>query len=134
VSGGSGPIIPGIVLQPTNLFNFGTELDRIDRNVTAIINNQTTFFQQIEAEQTTLATQVSQSLANLNETIGALAVLVQAAILGLSNTATAAGQQQIIALLQQIVTEALPTAPIAIGLDLQSTATTKQEEPAKPGP
>lgn len=126
--------IPGFVLDDTNLFNFGPELDAVARDVANILANQNAFFAEVQTSQAQLIASANAAIANLNTTLANLAQLLQVAILGLQQVASSSTQQQILTLLQEIYELLAPLRPSTIGLDPAATATVSQKTPSKPGP
>jgi hypothetical protein len=103
-----------------------TNSSKIDA-LTDAVNNLANVVQ--ASQLATVATEFSEIIIGQNNIIA----LWQALLAALKDVATTGLQNQEIALLEQIL-GFTSTAPVTIGLDLESTAVETQPSPAAPGP
>jgi archaellum component FlaC len=125
--------------NPTTIFNFTVELDKIFALVEGISQNYVTtarFNQILESlgGQEKIITDAVAQFTALDERLNNLETLIEVTIQGLKGVANYQTQVEEIDLLNQIAGNVSQTRAISIGLDLSSLTTVPQAVPSKPGP
>ena len=107
---------------------------QLSANIAAVGSSSDAKFDSLIAEVTALSSSLSAQIATLNTNLDNTLSLLEAMIQAFQGTATLDGQNQELAMLQELVQVTSPKRPRTIGLDLTHVVETPQPIPAKTGP
>ena len=107
---------------------------QLSQNIAALGATTTMRFDSLDAAINDLTTTLTAQIALFNTAVSNLLSLLQVMINAFQGAATLDGQNQMIALLEELKNFTSPERPKTIGLDLTHVITTPQPVPAKPGP